>query len=209
MTSTRMDRRLTKSDLVKRSLAEAAKKIIIEEGIEAVSVRKVAELAGYTFATLYNHFKSADELLWYTRNIMISDIVAYMDAPLQEGLTGIKGLQMIFTRYLDYFITNPNIFRFFYFHRLKQSDKPEDYATNSPGKDQALKTFEFLISSGFYTVDEVGTMMQMMILCAHGLLTLSISDNDELSLPEVHSRMDEVIKFILRDLPEKTKEVKL
>ena len=208
MTSSGAEHRSRKADLVKRTFAEAAKKIIIEEGIESVSVRKVADRAGFTFATLYNHFKSEDELLWYTRNIMIGDIAAYMDTSKGETTADIDEVQKLFGRYLDYFITYPNVFRFFYFHRLKSSDKPEGCDKNIPGGDQAMKTFEFLSASGIYTADEVVTMIQAMIFCAHGLLTLSISDNDELSLREVHSRMDEVIQFLLRDLPEKTKEEK-
>ncbi len=199
MVSTRTGHQSVKANLVKRAFAEAAKKIIIEEGIESVSVRKVADRAGYTFATLYNHFKSEDELLWYTRNIMIGDIVAYMNALKGEDAAGIHEVQKIFSRYLDYFLTYPNVFRFFYFHRLKRSEKPEGCETNIPGGDEALRAFEFLTVSGCYTADEVGTMIQTMIFCAHGLLTLSISDNDELSLREVHSRMDEVIRFLLPD----------
>ena len=203
MTPSGEERRSMKAGLVKRAFAEAAKKIIIEEGIESVSVRRVADQAGYTFATLYNHFKSEDALLWYTRNIMIGDIAAYMGAPKEEEVTGVKEVQKLFSRYLDYFIAYPNVFRFFYFHRLKRSEKPENCDTNIPGGDQAAKAFEFLAASGGYTPDEVGTMIQTMIFCAHGLLTLSISDNDNLGLREVHSRMDEVIRFLLRDLSEK------
>ena len=189
-----------KAERVKKIFAETAKKMIIQEGIESVSVRKVAEQAGYTFATLYNHFKNIDELLWYTRNIMIGDIIKYMESDPVNITNGIENVQNIFRRYLGYFIKNPNVFRFFYFHHLKREDKPDGCNTNIPGGKQALEAFGFLTASGHFTQEEAGTLIQTMIFSAHGLLTLSISDNDNLGLPEIPEQMDKVIQFLLREL---------
>lgn len=193
MTSTGGERRAIKAGRVKRAFTEAAVKIIMEEGVASVYIRRVADQAGYTFDSLYKYFTSEDELLWYARGIMIGDIAAYMDAAAGDELAGIGGVRKLFGKYLDYFIANPNVFRFFYFYRLNHSEKPE-------GGEKAVKAFEILTASGFCTAEEAGTMIQTMIYCAHGLLTLSISENDELSLREIRARMDEVIQFLLRDL---------
>lgn len=44
---------------------EATHKIIEEEGIDAVTVRKVSKLAGYNQATLYNYFENLDYLVGF------------------------------------------------------------------------------------------------------------------------------------------------
>lgn len=44
---------------------EAAKKIIEEEGLEAVTIRKVADIAGYNSATLYNYFENLNHLIFF------------------------------------------------------------------------------------------------------------------------------------------------
>ncbi|SET68270.1 transcriptional regulator, TetR family [Natronincola peptidivorans] len=44
---------------------EAANQIIEEEGMEGVTVRKVADLAGYNSATLYNYFENLDHLIFF------------------------------------------------------------------------------------------------------------------------------------------------
>lgn len=206
MTSFGDKKRSVKANLVKRAFAEATKNIILEDGVESVSIRKVADLAGYTFATIYNHFRNEDELLRSTRNMMINDIVAYMDIPKKKDPAGIKDVQELFGRYLDYFITYPNVFRFFYFRHLEDADKPEE--RHIPGGDQVVKTFEFLTATGCYTPEEVETLIHTLIYCAHGLLTLSISDNDELSILDIKPRMEKVIELLLRDLKEKSKEEK-
>ncbi|MEL7565914.1 MAG: TetR/AcrR family transcriptional regulator [Dehalobacterium sp.] len=44
---------------------EAAYKILEEEGIDNLTARKVADLAGYNSATLYNYFENLDHLICY------------------------------------------------------------------------------------------------------------------------------------------------
>lgn len=60
---------LTNKDIrKKRTLAyfiEAAQKIIAEEGEGKLTIRKVASLAGYNSATLYNYFDDLDHLILY------------------------------------------------------------------------------------------------------------------------------------------------
>lgn len=58
----------TKDIRKKRTLIyfiEAAQKIMEEEGEEKVTIRKVANLAGYNSATLYNYFDDLDHLKLY------------------------------------------------------------------------------------------------------------------------------------------------
>ena len=44
---------------------EAAEKILKEEGIPGVSIRRIAAEAGYNSATLYNYFQDLDELILF------------------------------------------------------------------------------------------------------------------------------------------------
>lgn len=50
---------------VLRYFIEAAQLIIQKEGMDAVTIRKVADIAGYNSATLYNYFQDLDQLLVY------------------------------------------------------------------------------------------------------------------------------------------------
>lgn len=64
-----------------RYFLDAAAEIIEEEGIEKITIRKVAERAGYTSSTTYNYFKDLSHLKFfaamrYTR-YYIEDLPAY------------------------------------------------------------------------------------------------------------------------------------
>ncbi len=55
--------RLKKKEMLKDSILEAAKNIILKEGWQAVSIRKIAEAIGYSLPVVYNHFESKDAIL--------------------------------------------------------------------------------------------------------------------------------------------------
>ena len=56
MTEDTIDNKTIRKKRMRRYFVEAAKKIIQEEGIDGVTLRKVAKGAGYNGATLYNYF---------------------------------------------------------------------------------------------------------------------------------------------------------
>ena len=58
---------------------DAAKQILEEEGIEAVTARKVADIAGYNSATIYNYFENLDHLMFFASMKYLKDYV--LDLP--------------------------------------------------------------------------------------------------------------------------------
>lgn len=65
----------------KRTVAffvSAACQVIEDEGLNALSVRKVADLAGYHYATLYSYFKDIYELKFLAALKFMDDIYVYI-----------------------------------------------------------------------------------------------------------------------------------
>lgn len=60
-----MDNKKIQSKRMLSYFIESAEQIIEEEGIDKVTLRKVAKKAGYNTATLYNYFNSLEHLLFY------------------------------------------------------------------------------------------------------------------------------------------------
>lgn len=55
--------RPTKNDDPRRSILEAARSLVVEQGHEKVSLRAVAAAAGFSPASLYEYFESREDLL--------------------------------------------------------------------------------------------------------------------------------------------------
>jgi hypothetical protein len=70
--------------------------------------------------------------------------------------------------YMDYFIQNPNVYRFFYFHHLKKSDKTAVNITESDEfKRKFAQTFKFMINYEKYTSDEISVIIKTIIYSTH------------------------------------------
>lgn len=190
-----------KSERVKIHFAETAKKMILRDGVESVSVRKVAASAGYSFASLYNHFKSLDELLWYTRDIMILDIVQNIQYHNNDQVKNILGVKKVFRSFVEYFVKYPHIYRFFYFYHLNKEDKPNQTVVNEPNfEEQYAETFEFILESGKYTAEETTLIIKTLIFSLYGLLTLHFSDYEELTIEAAYQELDFMIEHLLREV---------
>ncbi|MGC6770162.1 TetR/AcrR family transcriptional regulator [Enterococcus sp. LJL128] len=48
---------------IEEKIVDAAVVIILEEGIEKLSIRKIAERIGYAVGTIYNYYKNKDDIL--------------------------------------------------------------------------------------------------------------------------------------------------
>ena len=59
---------------------EATEKILKEEGIPGVTIRRIAAEAGYNSATLYNYFQDLDELILFGSVCFLRDYLLDLDA---------------------------------------------------------------------------------------------------------------------------------
>jgi len=190
-----------KSERVRRIFAETAREMIMTEGIESVSVRKIAEKAGYTQGTVYNHFASMDEILWYARSLMIEDLGAWMMQNTPFPVSDAAGLKGVFLSYLDYFIDRPRVYRFFYFHALDRNAKTKESPADAPGfAQQVMGTFDFITKSGRYSAAEIKIIADIMIFSIQGMLTLLVSGNDGTSADSVRKLVSDTLDFLLRDI---------
>ncbi len=191
-----MDKQSVKNERVKSYFVQAAKEIIMRDGVESVSVRKVADLAGYSYATIYNYFADLNALLLEVKTAMIWDIIAYMSGIQRENICGINDIKKLNRRYLDYYLEHPHVFRFFYSYRLN----------SEPGAAAALPfdftsrwhdTYKGLVISGTIRDSDVEIIAKTIIYAMHGMLALFFSDNS-LTQELLYSELDKVTEYVLK-----------
>ena len=190
------DKKKIKARRVENVFIDITKDMILEEGIEQVSVRKVADEAGYTVATIYNHFGSADALLSRTRDAIINDLVAYLMDNAKK-LSGVASIKSVFKNYIDYCLANPNAYQFLFFHHLKDADKfSASEAVMELGRHFA-GSFESIAQSIHTNVETVAKVGNTILFTVQGMLTIYLSDNFELSKEQVYRGLDDVIELIV------------
>jgi len=192
------EKRELQRNRIRSYFLEAAREIIIKEGHESVSVRRVADMAGYSYATIYNYFEDLNGLLWEVKNIMIRDIFENLMGKMKHETYDMAELKDGFKIYISYFIKNPNIFRFFFFHPL---GKPETAGDNiEEGPDFAgmwQETFRGLINEGRLSEEDVEAAAKAIIYSIHGLIMLYFVDKEDMGEEKVYQELEKLLDFIL------------
>ncbi len=93
---------LQQKTLRQQEIAEAARRIIFEKGVENLTVREIAKKMGVTDGALYRHFRSKNEIL----DLLIEDIedslLCVINEAADKSTDPITKLENIFFSHLNY-----------------------------------------------------------------------------------------------------------
>lgn len=189
-----------KRNRVKEYFIQAAKEMILDEGYESISVRKIGDKAGYSYATIYNYFADQNELLWEVKQSLIRDIFSTLQEKNHPAENDLEGIKKGFRIYVQYYIENPNIFKFLYFCDIK---KPEKYADESVEDDLKFQemwefTFRRLVDEGKISKADTEIFARTLIYAIHGLITLYLSNNTGLNEETIYSEMNSILDYALK-----------
>ena len=184
----------TKKERTQKEIIEAAKDIIHDKGHEAVTVRYLAEVTGYSYTNLYYYFKDVNALLWTLRLDMIEDMITELasisfkkDDPVEEILGA-------FFCYTDYFFKHPNVFRFFYFYPFVQPEGDDSYQKLEQRFHSMWQTsFIRLIQEGIIQTEDIEVVAKTIIYALQGMIMLSFSSNGATKKEDIK---DELIKLV-------------
>jgi AcrR family transcriptional regulator len=106
-------RRKQQQDELRAKILDAARELFVAHGVEAVSMRKVAEKIGYTATTLYNHFEDKDALL---RALCEADFGALDESFARIGRISdpIERLRKLGQAYIEFALRYPSHYRFMF-----------------------------------------------------------------------------------------------
>ncbi len=97
---------------------QATKDILKSEGIQSVSVRNIADKAGYSYATLYSYFRDVNDLVFVCVHDFQKECEAFVAEQTKSMEAGAERLQSTIMAYINYFLEYPGIFELFYITRV-------------------------------------------------------------------------------------------
>ena len=195
---------------------EAAQKIIAEDGIQGVSIRKVADQAGYNSATLYNYFEDVDELT------LIASIKYYLSytSSLAHHVRSVSDPYRWFMEVWDFFcesaFRHPRIFYTLFFGKYNNrlSDAVNRYYEIFPeekGKHSALQEYMFsgqsilernmrqttsLVEAGYVAEENAAIVNDILTFSFQKLLEDSCRE-DEVDPQKMKERMMKIVTFVV------------
>lgn len=109
-----MKNKQLQEDRMKGYFIQAAKELIKSEGIKAISVRNIADRAGYSYTTLYNYFRDINDLVFECVSDFQSDCSEFVKERTDCNLNGYEAIKSKAIAYVQYFLEYPGIFELFY-----------------------------------------------------------------------------------------------
>ena len=108
---------------------EATQELILDEGLEKLSIKKIAEKAGYNSATIYNYFENLEVLILYASVNYLKDYLNELKNEITADMKAIEVYETVYRIFTKHSFEQPEIFHTLFFG--KYSYKLENIIKNT------------------------------------------------------------------------------
>lgn len=102
------ERRARQKTLLRQEILDAARELLIRDGYENLSMRRVAERIDYSPTAIYLHFKDKQELVFSLCQETFARLVRELETLPDEISDPIAQLRAGMERYIDFGLTHPD-----------------------------------------------------------------------------------------------------
>lgn len=197
---------------------DAAYQIIEQEGVENLTIRKVADLAGYNSATIYNYFTNLEHLISYAAIKYLKDYYLSLEEYIKNAQNARERFILIWEKFCIHSYERPEIYRIIFFSGQSVYEIFTDYYTIFPADfgehsfvtlpmlsehnifTRNKKSLEFLVEEGFLLEKDMDEVNEMIISLYRGILALIIERKSEevLNIDKEVKKTVDYIERILR-----------
>lgn len=180
---------------------QATRDILKAEGISSLSVRNIADKAGYSYATLYNYFKDVNDLVFEC----VKDFQQECNDFVKSKTIGLKGgvekLKSTILAYISYFVEYPGIFELFYLNKIgdfgnKQNviahiEKSLDFVTENEWKN--------CLTTGILIASDIEKLKSQLKFTVPGILLLYLNRRIPDSYTEFVNNVELQIQLVFKN----------
>ncbi len=178
---------------------QATKEMILAEGTKSLSVRSIAEKAGYSFATMYNYFTDVNELISYCIVDFAAECEEYINSKNDQSTRGLPNIEAKVKAYTEYMVQYPGIFELFFIEKISASDKSVERIEPAVSLIEKVcqPDVEHCIEQGQMSVEEAIVLMLNLRNNINGGLLLYMNRQYPKSYTSFMSNMDKVVGSLL------------
>ena len=149
------------------SIVAAARGILEADGLEALTMQRVAEVVGVRPPSLYKRVKSRDELVRLVNEDVASELADRVDRAAGSGDPR-RDLRALAYAFREFGHANPGAYAAI-FSRLPEASRP-DLATLAPANDAVVATAASLAGTE-YALDSA----RLVVAWAHGFVSMELA----------------------------------
>jgi AcrR family transcriptional regulator len=154
-------------------IAAAARRLLDEEGAEAVTMRRVADAVGITPMAIYRHYRDRESLLNALADEGFEDLAARLARRRFPGSVK-QRLAKMSEIYLDYALENPRLYELMFLKPREGARRyPKDFkAGRSPTANLMVEVLKEGMESGYFRKDDPWELVLEIGALSHGLIML-------------------------------------
>lgn len=166
-------------------IAAAARGLLLREGADAVTMRRVAKAVSLTPMAIYRHYRSRSALLNVLANEGFDELAVLLAAKPLSGNVEARLIQL-FDVYLDHGIRNPHLFELMFLKMRRGARRyPRDFqASRSPTANLVAKLVRDGMASGDFRKGDVWEIVFAMGALSHGLIMLYLGGRTNMTRPQ-------------------------
>ncbi|MCF8242604.1 MAG: TetR/AcrR family transcriptional regulator [Melioribacteraceae bacterium] len=162
---------------MKEYFIDAAREILKGEGLKSISVRNIAERAGYSYATLYNYFNDVKDLIFECVKDFQKECDQFVEAGSKNSRRGLPRIKSITKAYINYFVQYPGIFELFFIESTNDFvNKKTDLQVITGSLNRLCEPeLIYCVENEVLTKHSADKMINQLLYSVVGLLTLYIN----------------------------------
>lgn len=173
-----------------RYFIEAVQKIIEEQGIEEVNIRKVSDIAGYNSATIYNYFNDFDHLMFFSSIKYLREYILSVPDCIRGTKTSKEKYLAIWSCFCKHSFLKPKIYYEIFFNKYnfmvndamdeyynifsqeleKFPDNLKPMLLNQDLRNRNMIILKPCAEDGFIDSSKINEINEITILVYHGML---------------------------------------
>ena len=128
--------------LLRQEILDAARDILVREGYDGLSMRKVAERIDYSPTAIYLHFKDRDDLVFCVCEQLMGGLVKELEQVAERNADPLVALEKGLRRYVEFGLKHPQHYQAT-FGIPQGHDPAKDARYRAPGT-MGMQAFGFL-----------------------------------------------------------------
>ncbi|MFA1755532.1 TetR/AcrR family transcriptional regulator [Fusobacterium animalis] len=213
-----MDKLNIKKRRVMMYFIEATQELILNEGIENLSIKKIADTAGYNTATIYNYFEDLEELILYSSIDYLKIYLKDLKSEIKSNMKAIEMYETIYKVFVHHSFEKPEIFHTLFFGKYSyklekiikkyyeifpdditgQTDITKSVLVEGNIHNRDLPVIKQMIKEGSILEEEAPYIMEAIVRIHQSYLENILQQREKISLEEHKIKFFKIFNFLLK-----------
>ena len=213
-----MDKLNIKKRRVMMYFIEATQELILNEGIENLSIKKIADTAGYNTATIYNYFEDLEELILYSSIDYLKIYLKDLKSEINSNMKAIEMYETIYKVFVHHSFEKPEIFHTLFFGKYSyklekiikkyyeifpdditgQTDITKSVLVEGNIHNRDLPVIKQMIKEGSILEEEAPYIMEAIVRIHQSYLENILQQREKISLEEYKIKFFKIFNFLLK-----------